>query len=103
METLEIKKLSAGSVYKLIFIGSLLGMLLVTLFFGVLGVLGMETVSWNGQTVTGFKALLVAPMIGVMISALFTAIFGSVVVLGLWLYALYRPLTLYVMEQNDQT
>ncbi|MDF2182038.1 hypothetical protein [Neptuniibacter sp. CAU 1671] len=103
MESLEIKKLSAGSVYKLIFIGSLLGMLLVTLFFGVLGVLGMETVSWNGQPVTGFKALLVAPMIGVMMSALFTAIFGSVIVLGLWLYAFYRPLTLYVFENKDQT
>ncbi len=101
MESLEIKKLSAGSVYKLIFIGSLLGMVLITFFFGVLGVMGLETVSWNEQPVTGFKALLVAPMIGVMMSALFTALFGSVTVLGLWLYAFYRPITLHIIAKQN--
>ena len=101
METMEVKKLSAGTIYKLIFTGSLIGFVFICLIFGILGATGMEVVTWNGEHVTGPKALLVGPLIGALMSLFFTAIFGSITALGLWLYSLVKPVHLIYFKQES--
>ena len=102
MESLKIKKLSAGTIYKLICVGSIVGFFPLCLLLGVMGVFGMETVTWNEQPVTGIKALFVSPLIGVFISLVFTAVFGSITAFGLWLYSFSKPVTIiYFAHENS--
>ena len=102
MDSLDIKKLSAGTTYKLIFVGSLVGLLPLCLLFGIMGAFGMDTVTWNEQPVTGFKALFVGPLIGVFMSLIFTAIFGSITAMGLWVYSFFKPITIiYFKHENS--
>ena len=100
MESLEIKKLSAGTIYRLMCTGTLTGFLPLCLLFGILGAFGMDTVKWNGQAVTGVKAIFIGPLLGVFISLLFTAILGSVVALGLWIYSFFKPMTIIYFESD---
>ena len=102
MESMDIKKLSAGTIYKLICIGSLVGLFPICLLFGIMGFFGMDTITWNDQPVTGISAIFVGPLIGVFISLIFTALFGSITALGLWLYSYLKPFTIiYFKVENS--
>ena len=59
MKTVQISKISAGSVYKLIAIGLTVGFLPLFIIFGIMGAFGMEGLTWNGESVTGLKALFI--------------------------------------------
>ncbi len=85
MKTVKILKISAGSVYKLIAIGFTVGFLPIFIISGIMGSFGMGGVSiiWNGESVTGLKALIIAPLVDVFMSLFFTAIIGSIIVFGL--------------------
>ncbi len=101
MELLEVKKLSAGTVYKLIAIGSVVGFLPLGLLAGILGALDFSTVTWNGQPVVGLSAILVAPLVMGFMGLFFTGLFGSVTVLGLWLYSLVKPIKIYYFSEKS--
>jgi len=67
-----------------------------------MGAFGMDTVTWNNEAVTGVKAIFVGPLIGVFISLIFTAIFGSIIALGLWIYSFLKPLNIiYFNSENS--
>lgn len=93
MESKIIKRLSFGTVYKLILLGLLVGLFPLCLFFGFLAFLGYDTVQWNGESITGVKALFAGPLMGIFLSFLFTAVIGSFVALGLWIFSFFRPLS----------
>lgn len=105
MESLNIKKLSAGSVYKLIFLGSFAAFVPIFFVLGILAYFDLATVSWNAQAFTGFKAIIMSPLMGAFMSLIFTAVFGSIVAFGLWLYAFIRPMNITYFkvkgEQNE--
>jgi hypothetical protein len=94
--TISTQRLSAGSVYKLWLIG--LGVSLVPLgvLLGVLAMFGFNTVTWNGQPIHGVKGLIGGPIIGALLTLLFTAILGSVAAAGLWLYSKFQAVSLRV-------
>ena len=96
MEKLEFQRIGAGSVYKLVFTGFVCGFLPLCIIFGVLALFGMNTVTLNGQPVTGPSALILGPLLGVILSLVFTAIFGSIIALGLWIFARFKPMDIYV-------
>ena len=50
---IKIQRLSAGTVYKLTAIGLARSLLPLCIFFGVLAAFGAQTVTWNGQHLTG--------------------------------------------------
>ena len=92
MKTVQISKISAGSVYKLIAIGLTVGFLPLFIIFGIMGAFGMEALTWNEESVTGLKALIVGPLMAVFMSLIFTAIIGSITVFGLWIFSFIKPL-----------
>jgi hypothetical protein len=94
----EIYRLSTGSVFKLVTIGTLCSIIPLCLLFGVFAMFGAHTLSWNGQPVTGFTAILAAPFIGAFISALFIAFYGSMCAFGLWAYSRFMTLTIAIKE-----
>ena len=94
ISTIKVAKLSAGTVYKLVLVGLLAGFFPLFVLFGILGSMDLLTMTWNEQPVTGLKALVVGPLMGVFFALVFTALVGSVIALGLWLFGKFRPLTL---------
>ena len=94
MVIVRVKKVSAGTVYKLMAIGLSVGFFPIFIIFGVMAANGMDVLTWNQQPVTGLKSLIVGPLMGVMMTLLFTAILGSVMVFGLWIYSFIKPLSI---------
>jgi len=94
MESIDIKRLRIGTVYKLVCVGLLTGLVPLCLFFGILAFFGFDTVEWNGESLTGLKGLLAGPIMGLFLALMFTAFFGSVIALGLWLYSFFKPIRL---------
>jgi len=95
---LTVRRLSTGSVYKLVFLGLICAMIPSGLLMGVLAWIGFDTVNWQGVPVAGPAGVLVGLMAGLWVAFAFTAVMGSFMALGLWLYARWRPLQLSVQE-----
>ena len=92
MEQVEIKKLSAGSVYKVFAIGLTCGFIPLFLLFGIMGAFGIEALIWNEQPITGIKAIFIGQLMAVFMSLIFTALIGSICALGLWFFSFFKPL-----------
>jgi hypothetical protein len=100
MQKILVKRLRTGSIYKLAAIGTAAGGIPVCMIFGLLASADLMTLNWNGQPVSGPKALLVGPLMGVLFALVGTALFGSAVALGLWLFSKFRPLELEYEETS---
>ncbi|QKT03570.1 hypothetical protein HUS23_06980 [Ectothiorhodospiraceae bacterium 2226] len=94
MNSIGMRKLGTGSIYKLTLIGLTCGFVPIFLLLGVMGAFGLATLSWNEQPITGPIAVIAGPLMGLFMAFVFTAVLGSVMALGLWLYAMARPMTL---------
>lgn len=99
--SLQIAKLRTGTIYKLVLVGLVFGFVPLFILFGVLGALDLMTLSWNGQAVTGPKAIVVGPLMGLLFSLVFTAVLGSVMAFGLWLFGKFRPLTIDFLPAEE--
>ena len=92
--TFSVKRLSAGSIYKLAFIGVTTTFIPLGLVFGVLALLGANTVQWNNEPLHGVSGLFAGPVFGVIMALFLSAFLGTASALGLWLYSKFRPLSL---------
>ena len=95
MHQIKFKRISTGSIFKIIFVGSWIGSIPMFLAFGIFGAIGFEFVSWNGEYVVGPKALLITPVVGLFIATILGAIVGAMASLGLWIYSMRKPLSLF--------
>lgn len=100
---IEISRLSAGSVYKLLAIGALCSFIPFCTLMGVFALFGSHTLSWNDQPVTGIPGLLAGPFIGAFIGGCGVALWGSICVLGLWAYSKFFSYTITVQEVHADT
>jgi hypothetical protein len=94
--TITVRRLSAGAIYKLWFIGMAASLTPLGMVFGVMALFGFDTVAWRGSPVHGIGGLLGGAFVGVFIALPLTAFFGTASVVGLWLYSKFRPLSLTV-------
>ncbi|TWT17087.1 hypothetical protein FQY83_17490 [Luteimonas marina] len=88
---LQVKRISVGTTFKLVGVGFLFSVLPFTVLAGCTAAMGLNSLSWNGEPLTGWTALIASPFIGVFLSAFFTMIFGSAIAFGLWVYSLFGP------------
>jgi hypothetical protein len=102
---IRIQRLSAGTVFKLAAVGLGCSLLPVCIFFGVLAAFGAQTITWNGQHLTGLSGLAMSPVVGLMFTGVGTLLLGSACAFGLWLYSLVRPMSILVKsaEVTDAT
>jgi len=91
-EILEIKRLSFGTVYKILAIASGFSLVPLSILMGLFAFFGAETIVWNGQHLTGMRGLVASPLVGVALSLIFTGFLGTLFACGLWLYSKFRPL-----------
>ena len=95
MNSIEIHRLSVGTVYRIFLIGLMWGAVPIYTLLGILAFLGLVPLNWNGAPIEGFGAVLAGPFMGLFFALLMTAIAGSVAALGLWLHSFYTDLRLY--------
>lgn len=95
MREVRVRRLTVGSIFKLIFVGSWIGSIPVFLFFGVLAASGVELLLWNGEYVTGWRALLGSPLLGLFLSTMSALIVASLTVVGHWIISRLGGLRLY--------
>lgn len=94
-DTIVIRRLRGGTLFKLIFIGNAAFLVPFTMLMGVLAFFDAgTTISWNEQTLTGLPALVAAPFMGVFMALMFSAFAWVSLYCGLWLYSRFRPLEL---------
>ena len=103
MNSIIVHRLRTGTIYRITAIGAVFGMIPLFTVVGVLGSMGLVSLTWNGEVVTGPRALIIGPMMGVLFALLSVALFGSAIALGLWLYSKIRPLSLeYELKAGAQ-
>ncbi|HEV7716962.1 MAG TPA: hypothetical protein VGO53_15290 [Steroidobacteraceae bacterium] len=93
-----IRRLSTGSVFRLVAVGIFFSVVPFCLLMGVFAAFGFNAIRWNNEPVLGLKGLLISPFVGVFIGAIFTAVAGAGMAFGLWLYSKLKPMNLRVLE-----
>ena len=94
MSHLNVERLSSGTIYKLVALGSIFSLVPVSLLLGILSLFGLDTISWNDAPASGAKGFLVSPFIGLFLAGFATAFGGSAIAFGLWLYSFFGALQL---------
>jgi hypothetical protein len=92
------KKLTKGSLFRLIFISSFIPMGLFFLFCGLAAIGGAATVKWNNEAVTGGKGFGAALLMYPFFMGFFTVFTWIPTALGLWIYSWFKPLNLEFVE-----
>ncbi|SMB88398.1 hypothetical protein SAMN05660772_01197 [Pasteurella testudinis DSM 23072] len=100
MANISVKKLTTGTIYKLVFIGLLVAFLPLSLVLGFLGYFDLLYVTWNQQPVNGIAAFYLAPVILLFVALIWGLFVGSVISLGLWIYSKFRPITISFYEKK---
>jgi hypothetical protein len=98
---LTVRRVAAGSVFRLIAIGFLFSVGPFFVLMGILAGFGQSTLRWNGAPVYGLKAVLLSPLMGAMATGVFTVVAGIGIVLGLWIYSKWKPVRLTVVLEDD--
>jgi hypothetical protein len=97
-ESITTKKLSTGSTFKLIAIGTLCSIIPISIFMGVFALFGANSVSWNDKPITGLAGLAASPFIGLFISLVFTGVLGTLVAFGLWIFSKFRTIQIELKD-----
>jgi hypothetical protein len=91
MQDVLIRRISVGTVFKLVGVGLLFSLLPFTILMGCTAALGLNTLTWNNEPLHGWVALAASPFIGVFFVAIFTMFFGTTTAFGLWVYSWLGP------------
>ena len=101
MSSINIKRLSTLTVFRIIFTGMLIGTIPIGLLYGIFAVFGSETIIINGYAIVGLKGLLLAPVLAVCLTIPVALYFGAITAFGLWLYSHIKSFKLFYIQPND--
>lgn len=82
MQEVLIRRISVGTVFKLVGMGLMFSLLPFTILMGCTAALGLNTLSWNNEPLTGWVALVASPFIGLFLVAMFTMFLGTATAFG---------------------
>jgi hypothetical protein len=91
MQEVLIRRISVGTVFKLVGVGLMFSLLPFTILMGCTAALGLNSLSWNNEPLTGWVALVASPFIGLFLVAMFTMFLGTATAFGLWVYSWLGP------------
>ncbi|MEX2151551.1 MAG: hypothetical protein WD793_15160 [Steroidobacteraceae bacterium] len=100
MQQLTIARLTTATIYRIFFLGLLFGCVPIFLVLGILGYFDLATLHWNNRPVTGLRAVIAGPFIGLLFALVGTAFFGSAAAVGLWLRSKFLPLDIQYVEKQ---
>lgn len=94
MDEVRFRRLSTGSVFRLLAIGNLCGAVPLFTLAGIGAFFGFTTLTLNGRSIVGPGALIIGPSMGLAFALMATFVGGAVIWLGLWVYSRVATLTL---------
>ena len=102
--THPVRRISAPTIYKVLFLGSAFSVFPYGALMGVLSLFGLNTVTWNGAHVHGFWGLVTGTLIGVLFVLVLTLAVGSACAIGMWIYSKFEPIsiTYFSLEEAPQ-
>lgn len=100
MENITIKRLRAKAIFKIIFMGLFCAFIPFFTLMGILASQGLITMYWGAVIITGFKAIFIGPLFGILLTLVFGSIIGIFTTLGLMLYSKLKPITLEYYPQE---
>ena len=93
--------ISAGSLYKILFIGYAFSVGLLITLMGIFSLFGFETVHIEGVPATGLKGLVAAVTAAGVISLVFSFLNWLFILIGNWVYTRFRPYEIVVKEADS--
>jgi hypothetical protein len=100
---IEIKRLTFDTIFRLLLFGFLFSLVPFSLLMGVLSLFGVTYATWNNQLLTGIPAIIYFLFLGLLMSLLFTGLFGFFISFGLWLFSNLKPFVVrYIATSNRQ-
>jgi hypothetical protein len=94
MQEFDISRISVGTIFKLVGVGLMFSLFPFMILMGCTAALGMNSLLWNNQPITGWPALVAAPFIGLFLVAFLTMFLASAISFGLWIYSLLGPFSI---------
>lgn len=98
MNTIKTHGLTAGSLYKLLYLGSLIPLFLLGLGCGIAAFFGSDTVMFNDHFIYGAQGLIGGIVFGLIFPAIFAAVNWVILVVGLWLWTRFKTIDLKYKE-----
>ena len=98
---IRIKRLKAGSLFKLIFIGNFMFLIPFSILMGMFSLFGADTVKWNNQPIRGIAGLIASPFVGLFITIIFSILFWAAMFVGLWIYSKFKSIELEFISPEE--
>ncbi len=98
MTTIKSRGLSAGSLYKIIYLGLSLPVFLLGLACGISSYFGHQTVTLNNQYVYGVKGLITGIVIGIVVPIILSAFMWVFMYISIWVWTRVRFISLTVKD-----
>ncbi|ECD4882871.1 hypothetical protein ACQYBH_002952 [Salmonella enterica] len=104
-ESITIKNISAGSIYKLQFLGFCCSLVPLGVINGLLSAIGINLfiLHWNGEPINGLSSIIISPIYFFVLALILSGFIGSFVWLGLWIHSRFRTLNLHIFPANRQS
>ena len=101
---IRLRRIKAGSLFKLVFLSSSAIFIPMIVFFGVLAFFGAKTVTFSGEQVTGVKGLVTALIMAPFFTLFFSLFAWIGAYIGIRIFARFWPLELeYVPAEERKT
>ena len=100
---IRLRRIKAGSLFKLVLISSSTIFVPMILFFGILAYFGAKTVSLSGEYVTGVTGLITALIMAPFFTVLFSLFAWVGAYIGIRIFGYFRPLELEYVPAEEKT
>jgi len=101
-ESIQIRRLTARTVFRIVALGMLVPIIGFTLMCGMLAYGGSQAVFFNGRAVTGLDGLLLSMALAPIFWALASVVIWLQLIVGLWFYSLIRPIEIRYLPTKSQ-
>lgn len=89
---IRLRRIKAGSLFKLVFLTSSAIFMPMIILFGVLALFGAKTVTFSGEPVTGIMGLVTSLIMAPFFTLLFAVFLWVGAYLGIRIFGYFKPL-----------
>jgi hypothetical protein len=100
---IRLRRIKAGSLFKLVLLSSSAVFIPMIVFFGVLAFFGAKTVTFSGEHVTGMKGLVTALIMAPFFTPFFSLFAWIGAYVGIRVFGCFWPLEIEYVPAEEKT
>ena len=100
-QKIRVRRIKAGSLFKLVTIGVFSAIVPLFIFFGVLALFGFRTVYINHRQVYGFEGLIAALIMAPIFSLIFSVLAWIALYIGIFFFGNFKPITISYVSSDE--